>query len=479
MIAGRYTLEREIGRGGMGSVWLGQDEALGRPVAMKRIGMIPGADGPDLARVEREAKLAARLNHPHVVAVYDLVDEGDHQWLVMEYVEGVNLSALVRRDGPLSVDTAAALIGQAARALSQAHAAGIVHRDVKPSNLLVTESGQVKLTDFGIARASADAALTQTGLVTGSPAYLAPEVATGKSASTASDVWSLGATLFHALEGRPPYDAGNDVLGAMYRIVHENPPRPTDAGWLAPLLAATMVKEVDLRWSMHEVEQFLLRGPQAGCIADVAPPAVVGSTDGVLPDTAIVEQPVPAFVPRSAEPPAAGQRRRRTSSWVPAVAVAAVVALVAAVTALVLQLNQDDTSPTSATPETSSSPSEPATPSETQTPTATPTEADDAEVSKAMTEFVDNYLSTVVTDRVAAWQQLTPQFQQDSGGFEKYDAFWKRYNEATIIDIGATPDRLIVQYSVEYGAKRGEGFSDTVTLRLEEFGDSFLIAGEV
>ena len=121
---------------------------------------------------------------------------------------------------------------QAADALAAAHAAGIVHRDVKPSNMLVTAEGQVKLSDFGIARAQADPSLTQTGLVTGSPAYLAPEVAAGHSATDASDVWSLGASLFHALAGHPPYDVGDNLLGALYRIVHEEPPRIDDAGWL-------------------------------------------------------------------------------------------------------------------------------------------------------------------------------------------------------------------------------------------------------
>src|SRR3954447_4379406 len=228
----------------MGAVWLGRDDVLGRDVALKRIGMAPGGSTPDLERAEREARLAARLNHPHVVAVYDLVNDGDDQWLVMEYVEGTTLAALVQRDGALLPDEAAPLLRQVADALAAAHAAGIVHRDVKPSNILVTPDGQVKLSDFGIARAQADASLTQTGLVTGSPASLAPEVASGQQATAASDVWSLGATTFHALAGRPPYDVGENLLGALYRIVHEEPPRlGPAAGWLAPMLLATMAQE--------------------------------------------------------------------------------------------------------------------------------------------------------------------------------------------------------------------------------------------
>ncbi|MET0837788.1 MAG: serine/threonine-protein kinase, partial [Marmoricola sp.] len=181
MIAGRYTLDREIGRGGMGAVWLGKDEVLGRQVALKQIGLFPGADGTDLARAEREARLSAQLNHPHVVAVFDVVvdPDTDARWLVMEYVDGTTLAQVVRDKGRLSPDDAAPLLWQAADALDAAHSAGIVHRDVKPSNILVDRHGRVKLTDFGIARIASDPALTQTGMVTGSPAYLAPEIAMG------------------------------------------------------------------------------------------------------------------------------------------------------------------------------------------------------------------------------------------------------------------------------------------------------------
>jgi len=220
VIAGRYSLDREIGRGGTGVVWLGRDEVLGRNVALKRIGLLPGADSTDLARAEREARLSAQLNHPHVVSVFDVVVDTEAHWLVMEYVEGFTLGDLVRQRGRLSPDAAAPLLWQAADALVAAHGAGIVHRDVKPSNILVTTSGQVKLTDFGIARIATDPSLTQTGMVTGSPAYLAPEVAIGDRGGEAGDVWSLGATVFFLLAGRAPYEIGDHVLSALYRIVN-------------------------------------------------------------------------------------------------------------------------------------------------------------------------------------------------------------------------------------------------------------------
>jgi serine/threonine protein kinase len=185
VIAGRYRLEREIGRGGSGTVHLAVDEVLGRKVAIKRIGMIPGSDDVERERAEREARLAAALNHPHVVSVFDLVDEADVRWLVMEYVDGQTLSERVRATGPIEAAEAAALLGQTADALVEAHAHGIVHRDVKPSNILIANDN-AKLNDFGIARSADDASLTQTGLVTGSPAYLAPEVASGSSATPAA-----------------------------------------------------------------------------------------------------------------------------------------------------------------------------------------------------------------------------------------------------------------------------------------------------
>jgi hypothetical protein len=476
LIAGRYTLEREIGRGGMGAVWLGRDEVLGREVALKRVGMFPGGGTPDLERAEREARLAARLNHPHVVAVYDLVGDGDVQWLVMEYVDGMTLAELVKRDGALLPDSAATLVGQAADALAAAHAAGIVHRDVKPSNMLVSPHGQVKLSDFGIARAEADASLTQTGLVTGSPAYLAPEVASGHQASDASDVWSLGATLFHALAGRPPYEVGDNVLGALYRIVHEEPPRLPNAGWLAPLLSSTMTREPADRWSMAQVRDFLAAGSAALVSAPLASPAVAEqeqtrtqvmsrSIAAVAPVTrSPVSAPVGGSADAPADPPPLQHRRR--AGLVPVLAVVAVLGTMGLIAWLLLAGGEpnDDPGGSATRPDkaaTSSRPSAPATAS-----------------ADGMERFVEDYLATVTTDPAAAWDDLTPAFQQASGGFGQYRGFWRTIQSADVVSSEADPGRRLLTYTVAYVRRDGSRATDDVTLRLEGTDGDYRIASE-
>lgn len=459
MIADRYTLEREIGRGGMGAVWLGRDELLGRAVAMKKIGMMPGAGGagPDLDRAEREARLAARLNHPHVVAVFDLVVDDDQQWLVMEYVEGVTLSGLVARDGALTPDEASPLVAQAADALAAAHAAGIVHRDVKPSNILVTPQGQVKLSDFGIARAEADASLTQTGLVTGSPAYLAPEVASGQSASDASDVWSLGATLFHALAGNPPYEVGDNLMGALYRIVHEEPPHLDDAGWLAPLLAATMARDPAERWTMAQVRDFLAAGPSGTVLHPVPGPTRVSGSPPEASPTQVFGTGVPPVAPR---------RARRSAPGAATLLVAASVLVVVAVVTWALLAGGGGHDP--AVDATAGIPSSP----------STSTGPGSGATADGMENFIEDYLATVTSDPKTAFAMLTPSFQEQSGGYGGYRSFWSTVSTADVLSLSADPDSLKVNYRVEYIKANGQKSQDDVSLQLVGEDGSYLIDGE-
>lgn len=461
MIAGRYTLEREIGRGGMGAVWLGLDEVLGREVALKRVGIAPGGGTPDLERAEREARLAARLNHPHVVAVYDLVTDDHEQWLVMEYVESTTLAELVKRDGPLTPDRAATVVGQAADALAAAHAAGIVHRDVKPSNILVTPDGQVKLSDFGIARAEADASLTQTGLVTGSPAYLSPEVASGQQATDASDVWSLGATLYHALDGHPPYQIGDNLLGAMYRIVHEEPPRLPYAGWLAPLLEATMTREPADRWSMAEVRRFLAAGPSTPA-RTLPPPAPAAAA------AAVAAEPEPTQL-LSSVPPTGPEPEDRRRSALPVALVVAAVVVVALLGWLAFSLgNQGDPEddPTAASSRPSGHGS------------ASSADPAPAVTADGMESFIKEYLATVTSDPKQAWDDLTPAFQAESGNYGKYQGFWKTIDSAQVVSVSADPDSRQVTYTVEYVREDGSSTTDEVTLQLEGTDGEYRIAAE-
>jgi len=475
VIVGRYTRDREIGRGGMGAVWLGRDEVLGRPVAIKRVGGALGDSAPDLARAEREAKIAASLNHPHIVGVFDLVTEDDQQWMVMEYVEGSTLAELVRRRGALSPDEAAPFLAQAASALSAAHASGIVHRDVKPSNILVREDGHVKLTDFGIARGEADAALTRTGLVTGSPAYLAPEVASGRQATPASDVWSLGATLFHALAGNPPYDATDNVLGALYRIVNEPPPQLEDAGWLAPLLQATMTQDPEQRWTMAEVEHFLATrdappsAPRTRTMpSPPLPPPAVG--EDAEPAGAVLPAPSPDAPAATGSRRAMSEQRRRTV--LPALISVLVALLVTAIVVLALQDDPQDNLAVVEPGGTSSSPTTEATPTPTEdTPT---TDGPAVPTQRSMKRFMKSYLDLASRDPAQGFELLTPRFQEAS---TEYDEFWGSVSNPQVLSFRADPDSLTVFYTYSY-QRQGLGRQvDDVALQLVATDGGYLIAG--
>ncbi len=255
LVAGRYRLLSPLGSGGMGTVWRAEDVVLGREVAVKEVTFPHGLTDEEREvlreRTRREARAAARLDHPSAVTVFDVVEEGDSPYLVMELVEARTLSQVVRSEGPLSPQRTAqvglALLG----ALETAHAQGIVHRDVKPGNVLLCPDeggrpGRVVLTDFGIASSPGDPSITSTGLLLGSPSYIAPERAKGLPPGPASDLWSLGATLFTAVEGRPPYDGGEPLLTVTAVVTGEHAPF-VGAGPLAPVLEGLLAREPEDR----------------------------------------------------------------------------------------------------------------------------------------------------------------------------------------------------------------------------------------
>jgi len=259
LVGGRYRVERAIGRGGMGTVWLCRDEILHREVAVKQVGMLPGESVTDSARALREARSSAALSHRNVVTVFDAVEEDGFIWLVMEHVPSRSLAEILRSDGAMQPSEVAAVGAQVAEGLAAAHAAGTTHRDVKPGNVLVREDGTAKISDFGIARREGDATLTQSGFLTGTPSYFSPEVARGEGSGPAADVWALGATLYQAVEGRPAYEPQQNPIAVLHEIVDGPPEQPRRAGALEPVLERMLERDPTRRISMAEAARQLAR----------------------------------------------------------------------------------------------------------------------------------------------------------------------------------------------------------------------------
>jgi len=247
VVAGRYELLDRIGQGSMGTVWRARDRVLARDVAVKEVrlpDLMPARDREILReRTLREARVSAKLSHPCVVTVHDVIEADGTPWIVMELVAARSLERVLAEDGPLPPRRVAEAGTMLLGALASAHAAGIVHRDVKPGNVLLTPDGRAVLTDFGIAAVAGDPALTQTGMVVGTPGFCAPERIRGAPASPASDLWSLGATLYAAVEGRGPFDGIGSPMAVLASIVHSDPPPARSAGPLGAVIAALMSRD--------------------------------------------------------------------------------------------------------------------------------------------------------------------------------------------------------------------------------------------
>jgi hypothetical protein len=281
LLAGRYRLASVVGRGGMGTVWLARDEVLERDVAVKEVILPGGVADADRAmlreRTLREARATARLNHPNIVTVHDVFDEAGRPWIVMEFVRARSLQDIVDADGPLPPRRAAEVGRQTLAALRAAHDIGVLHRDVKPSNVLITDDDRAVLTDFGIAYVEGDTTLTQTGLIIGSPAYIAPERAQGERAGPAADLWALGATIYAACEGRPPHQR-TDPVSVLAAILTEDPPPPRNAGPLGPVLQGLLQRDPARRMPAAEAAGLLER-----IAAGVAVPSAMPAPSAYTP----------------------------------------------------------------------------------------------------------------------------------------------------------------------------------------------------
>ena len=388
VVAGRYALQRLLGTGGMGRVWLATDGVLGRDVAVKEVTfpavMTDAERGRLRERTLREARAAARLEHPRVTTVHDVVEEDGKPWIVMEHVPSRSLSEVLRDRGPLPARQVARIGLDVLDALGAAHAAGIVHRDVKPANVLVGEHGRAWLTDFGIATSTGDVSLTGQGVLLGSPSYIAPERVRGEEPAAASDLWALGATLFTALEGHPPFDLG-EPLATLLAVASDPVPAAASAGPLQAVVEGLLVNDPGARTTAEQARAVLQRvaagpeaaGPDAAGAAGAAPPpppardrtasrraeaveridldevarlaaratrAVAGSAARKVARRATGERPAPAARPeaRPAAPPAARPadrpRWRFKRRWVVVPVVVTVLLVAALLTAVVLAL---------------------------------------------------------------------------------------------------------------------------------------------
>jgi eukaryotic-like serine/threonine-protein kinase len=326
VVAGRYRLDDRLGRGGMGQVWRARDDLLGREVAVKEVTLPPGTPDAERdvlrARVLREARAAARVQHGGVVAVYDVVPEEGRTFIVMELVAGRSLAEIVEADGPVPPERAANLGLQVLSALEAAHAQGIVHRDVKPSNIMVLGDGRAKLADFGVASVRDEASLTMSGQVFGSPHYMAPEQALGEPSGPPADLWALGATLYFAVEGHPPFQREHP-LATVNAVVADDPSPPARAGPLEPAIRSMLAKDPASRPSIGRARSLL------GAVASVPRPAPAD-------DDAITAELFPEAPPRPEptrpeptrpEPPTPTGPGPRRGTWAVAAAVVLLVGL--------------------------------------------------------------------------------------------------------------------------------------------------------
>ncbi|MFC7221507.1 serine/threonine-protein kinase [Streptomyces polyrhachis] len=310
LIAGRYRLGSVLGRGGMGTVWRARDEVLGRIVAVKELRFPSAVDEEEkrrlVTRTLREAKAIARIRNTSAVTVYDVVEEDDRPWIVMELVEGRSLADAVKEDGPLTPRRAAEVGLAVLDVLRAAHGEGILHRDVKPSNVLIGNDGRVVLTDFGIAQVEGDPSITSTGMLVGAPSYISPERARGHKPGPASDLWSLGGLLYAAVEGHPPYDLGS-AIATLTAVMTKPIEPPRNAGPLEEVIYGLLEKDPERRLDDAGARALLRRAIEAPEVAEAAAEAVEA--------TKVVPVPVP--------PVAGGDFEGGAASSVPAASASA------------------------------------------------------------------------------------------------------------------------------------------------------------
>jgi eukaryotic-like serine/threonine-protein kinase len=500
LVAGRYKLIEQVGSGAMGVVWKAQDERLGRIVAIKRLlvryGLSDTMTEEVRRRAMREARIAARLQHRNAIALFDVAEDNGDPILVMEFLPSKSLSAVLEERGTLPPNEAAEIGAQVAEALAAAHAVGIAHRDIKPGNILLADNGTVKITDFGISRALDDGTVTtQTGMLAGTPAYLAPEIARGGDSSRASDVFSLGSTLYHAIEGRPPFGTNSNPLALLHAVASGNVPPPHSAGSLEPTLMSLMKVDPNDRPTMKEAAEAL-----ANAATKVIPAPAATATKVATPPKPVLVAPKPPPTPPQpipAQPTAAFRKPEQSAGQAGSsrknMAILGVVALLvmAGTIFTVLMLNNKDdnagngnnsqgtTQQQGGNPQTgggsTSKEEEPPPESDDSSTTSTTTGAATQvapppgvfiDYSRAGQFMIDYYSSN--TSAGERWAMLSPFGQAQFGSQDAFNQYWSQYptvssKEAHVDNANADGSRE-VSCTVTYGG----GSSTRKTVRITE-----------
>jgi eukaryotic-like serine/threonine-protein kinase len=498
LVAGRYKLIEQVGSGAMGVVWKAQDERLGRIVAIKRLlvryGLSETMTEEVRRRAMREARIAARLQHRNAIALFDVAEDKGDPILVMEFLPSKSLSAVLEERGTLPPAEAAEIGAQVAEAIAAAHAVGIAHRDIKPGNILLADNGTVKITDFGISRALDDGTVTtQTGMLAGTPAYLAPEIARGGDSSRASDVFSLGATLYHTIEGKPPFGTNTNPLALLHAVASGHVPAPHNAGSLEPTLMSLMKVDPNDRPTMKEAAEAL-----ASAATKVIPLPAATATKVATPPRPVLSAPKPPPTPPQpipAQPTAAFRKPEQATQAGPSkknMAIVGVVALLvmAGTIFTVLMLNDGDdpstgneaggtttqqqgnpppTGGSTTSKEDESPPSSGATTTTTTPGAATqvaPPPGVFIDYSRAGQFMIDYYSSnTSIGER---WAMLSPFGQAQFGSQEAFNQYWSQYpsvssKEARVDNANADGSR-----QVSCTVTNGDGGSTRKTVRITE-----------
>ena len=516
LIADRYRLRHVVGSGGMGIVWEAWDERLERGVALKQLhrqtGGSPAAAELANKRAMREARLTARLNHPHAVPVYDVVEQQGQLWLIMQFIPSITLAAVIEEVGPLEPEEAAKVGAQVASALAAAHAVGIVHRDVKPGNVLIADDGTALISDFGIAHALGDATLTSSGMIHGTPAYLAPEGARGSEANFASDVFSLGATLYSAMEGTPPFGRDENSMALLHRVASGEFTPPQRCGALTPAILHMLSADPEARPSMRAAVDNLARlaagssSPmdQAAALSASEETPTGGEIDQVLTRDLSLAKTGPSTTPAPDSPAASApdglaqhstkpRRNRGIAAAVAIIALIGVGILIAALlpderraadtptvpdqsTSAAPESTKPSTAPRSPTPSAAAPrasatrtrdsspprdvppPADPRTkapaPSRAPSPTTAPT-VQGAPTAAQLRQAITSYYALMPRNTDAAWPRMTASYQTNhAGGRQAYQQFWDAVSRITVANVRGMPPRS-AQATLTYYFKDG------------------------